>query len=68
MNPIEVQKALDKQIAKKPYIWGYGFDEVGNIIYDMWDCPECEKSYELEYDEYKYCPECGQRLDWSDEE
>lgn len=23
-------------------------------------------AYELDYDKYEYCPNCGQRIDWSD--
>nr|DAF27526.1 MAG TPA: DNA REPAIR HELICASE RAD25, SSL2, PRE-INITIATION COMPLEX, RNA POLYMERASE.0A [Caudoviricetes sp.] len=24
--------------------------------------------YEVDYDDYDYCPNCGQRIDWRDEE
>ena len=27
-------------------------------------CPICDK--ELSFEKYTYCPECGQKLDWSD--
>ena len=33
----------------------------------MWVCPRCYKRYELEYDDYCYCPACGQRIDWDNE-
>ncbi len=58
--------AVEKQTATKPHIWGDGHDDEGNIIYDMYDCPNCGKSYEIDYDNYKYCPECGQCMDRSD--
>ncbi len=58
----ECQKAMEKQRAKKPNIWGDGYDDEGNIIYDMYDCPNCGKSYEIDYTEYKYCPNCGQAM------
>lgn len=58
-------EALKKQIATKPELWGDGVDADMEIIYDMYDCPNCGKSYELDYDEYDYCPKCGQKLDWS---
>lgn len=32
----------------------------------MYDCPNCEKSYEMDYEKYDYCPNCGQAIDWSD--
>lgn len=63
--------ALRKQIPKKPDYEGDGYDENGNLIYDTWICPNCGKHYEVDYDDYNCCPECGQAidksLDWSDE-
>lgn len=38
------------------------------LVYDTWICPCCGKHYEVDYDNYNYCPDCGQKLDWSDEE
>ena len=61
-------EALDKQIPKKPDFEGDGYDYLGDIIYDTWICPCCEEHYEVDYDNYKYCPNCGQALDWSDTE
>lgn len=57
----------EKQIPKKPDYEGDGYDENGNLIYDTWICPSCESKYEVDYDEYEHCPNCGQALDWSDE-
>lgn len=59
--------AIDKSIPKKPYLWGDGYAD-GHLVYDMWDCPNCEKTYEVDYDEYDHCPACGQAIDWSEEE
>ena len=58
-------KALGKQIPKKPDIEGDGYVD-GHLVYDTWICPCCNKYYEIEYDEYDYCPNCGQRIDWSE--
>lgn len=58
--------ALEKQIPKKPDVEGDSYDKDGNIIYDTWRCPCCRSRYEVEYDDYAYCPECGQKLDMSD--
>ncbi len=58
----ECRKAVEKQKAQAPHIWGDGYSG-GKPVYDMYDCPNCGKSYEIDYDNYKYCPECGQRLD-----
>lgn len=61
-------KALEKQVAKKPSFEGDGYDPDGNLVYDTWICPCCEKHYEVDYEEYDYCPSCGQRIDWSEEQ
>lgn len=53
--------ALEKQIPKK-VIWKYSF---------YWAC--CPNSncgsniYDKEKEKFKFCPDCGQALDWSDE-
>lgn len=60
----ECREAAEKQKAKKPDLWGDGYDSEGEIIYDMYNCPNCGKSYEVEYEEYGYCPNCGQRILW----
>ena len=62
----ECRSAMEKQKAKAPNVWGDGCDDHENLIYDMYDCPKCGKSYEIDYDDYKYCPECGQAMDRSD--
>ena len=61
-----IKTAVKKQIPKKPDFIGDGYDDNGNLIYDTWICPCCETDYELDYDDYKFCPECGQAIDWSD--
>ena len=63
-TPGECREAMEKQEARKPELWGDGCDGEGKLIYDMYDCPNCGKSYEVEYEEYGYCPNCGQRILW----
>lgn len=58
----------EKNTSKKPNFEGDGYDESGNMMYDTWICPNCDKHYELDYEEYDYCPNCGQRIDWSEED
>lgn len=60
--------ALKKQIPKKPDFEGDGYDDGGNLIYDTWICPCCETKYEVDYEHYKHCPECGQKIDWSEDD
>jgi predicted amidophosphoribosyltransferase len=32
-------------------------------------CPVCKAPFDIyEDDEYEYCPYCGKKLDWSDEQ
>lgn len=57
-----------KEKAERPDVYGDGYDPDGNMIYDAWDCPRCGTSYEIDYDHYDYCPNCGQKIDWSDED
>lgn len=61
-----IKEALEKQIPKKPDFIGDGYDDNCNLIYDTWICPSCETQYEVDYDDYKFCPECGQKIDWSE--
>ena len=60
-------QALEKQIPKKPTYEGDGYAPDGTFVFDEWLCPCCGKRYEVDYDDYDYCPNCGQKLDWSDE-
>lgn len=68
MEAIETAKAaLEKQIPKSPDYEGDGYSN-GQLVYDTWICPCCGHHYEVDYDDYEYCPKCGQKIDWSDEE
>lgn len=61
-----VIKALEKQIQKK----------AGSIYKGDYKCPTCENYIDITDDDLyiyeieppKYCDECGQALDWGDEE
>jgi rubrerythrin len=66
----ECRTAREKQIPKKPTYEGDGYAPDGTLVYDTWICPCCDKRYEVDYDDYDYCPNCGQKLDLdrSDEE
>ncbi len=58
--------SLEYRTPRKPDYEGDGYDENGELIYDTWICPCCECKYEVDYDNYAFCPHCGQALDWSD--
>lgn len=57
------KQSLEKQKPKKPIITIDGFFN-GQPIYDTWGCPNCGKVYETDFEDYEYCPTCGQALDW----
>ena len=59
-------QALEKQIPKKPTYEGDGYAPDGTFVWDEWICPCCGSRYEVDYDDYDFCPNCGQKIDWSD--
>ena len=54
-------EALEKQIPKKPISLGEDIDR------DVGQCPNCKEIIDT-YEDYKYCSDCGQAIDWSDVE
>ena len=60
----ECRTAREMQIPKKPMYEGYCCDGSGRLIYDTWICPNCGERYELDYDDYDICMNCGQAIDW----
>lgn len=67
-----VIKALEKQIPKKPITEtvNRGISVSGEYDIDFnYLCPHCNTvvgDYETDDAFYKFCPECGQALDWND--
>ena len=64
----EVRNAVEKQKAKKPTYEGDGYAPDGSFVWDEWLCPNCDSRFEVDYEDYDYCTNCGQRIDWSEEE
>lgn len=59
------KQAIEKQIPKKVVIEGDGYDDKGELIYDIAYCPNCNSRFDLGYDEEtNCCSDCGQTLDW----
>lgn len=58
-------EAMKKQIPKIPKYEGDGYAD-GMLVYDEWLCPNCDSRFEVDYDEYEYCPKCGQHIDHSE--
>lgn len=61
-------KSLNKQIPKSPTYEGDGYAPDGTFVWDEWLCPHCGSRFEVDYDDYNYCPDCGQKIDWGGEE
>lgn len=61
-NAIDIAiKCIEKQIPKKPTLGGtYKINE--------WECPNCKSYFAELNDRPRHCAECGQRIDWSDDE
>lgn len=55
---------MEKNTPKKPNLEGDGYAD-GHLVYNTWICPYCDKHYEVDYEKYDVCPNCGQAIDWS---
>lgn len=56
--------ALEKQIPKKPQNKKYSFYPHSTLLKSKYgECPNCKS---IQVDD-EYCANCGQKLDWSDE-
>ena len=64
-TPDECRAAVEKQKAKKPPVVNRP-----SIFVKVPVCPNCStpEHYQSLYGKTKYCSNCGQKLDWSDEE
>lgn len=62
-----VQELVDKQTPLTVNYISDGYAD-GYPVYDTAICPNCTRIFEV-FDEehYKYCPTCGQHLNWSEE-
>lgn len=60
----ELKEAMEKQVASKPYTESDGFAD-GVEVWEYF-CPDCN----FDFEEYqpKYCPKCGKKIDWSEED
>lgn len=63
-TPEECKEALEKQTPKQPGLEGDRYAD-GHLVYNTWICPFCRKQYEIDYEKYDFCPNCGQAIDWS---
>lgn len=65
LHELEAYKALKTPMTVNVIADGYAD---GYPVYDTATCPNCGRVFELDNEEeYKHCPDCGQRLRWSDD-
>ena len=58
--------AMEKQIPKELIAEGDGYAD-GSMVYDSFYCPSCD--HHMEWDEVEdYCPNCGQKIYFEEDE
>ena len=58
----QMQELKERDTAKKPNIMDYILGDIN------FKCPTCKSEYICEKGyEHFYCPNCGQKIDWSEE-
>lgn len=55
---------MQKHTAQDSELYGDGYTD-GHLVYDEWKRPCCGASYEIDGEDYNYCPNCGQKIDWN---
>lgn len=60
----ECREAVERMKPKTPTYNGDGYAPDGTFVWDEWLCPNCNSRYEVDFDEYDYCPNCGQKILW----
>lgn len=63
-----IEKIVKKEIPRSPIRFGYLYDPDRSQVHVGWKCSNCGTKYRVYYADYDYCPHCGQRIDWSEEE
>ena len=61
LDPEQIVELKERDTAKIPDYEGDGYAD-GYMVYDTWICPNCGEHYEVDYDDYDFCPKCGQRI------
>lgn len=55
-------RELDFRVEKVADVIGDSVADDGGLLYDTYICPKCKEHYEIDYHNYNYCPNCGQKL------
>lgn len=65
LDEIESIPAADVEPVRHGYYIGTEFDGYadGNPVYYEWECSECGCVFEDDEPKYRYCPNCGAKMD-----
>ena len=61
LTPEQVMELKERNTPKEAIYEGDGYSE-GEMVYDVWICPNCGVKYEVDYEDYDFCPDCGQMI------
>ena len=61
LTPEQIRELNERDTPKIPQYEGDGYAD-GKMVYDIWICPNCGAKYEVDHDDYDFCPDCGQRI------
>lgn len=58
---MSLKDCVEKQIAKKPI---EDIENTDKVYGEAYNCPVCGENVGMYDIKNKYCPECGQKIDW----
>ena len=61
LTPEEILELKERNTPKEAVYEGDGYSDE-EMVYDTWICPNCGAKYEVDYDDYDFCPDCGQMI------
>ena len=61
LTPEQIMGLKERNTPKEAIYEGDGYSE-GEMVYDVWICPNCGVKYEVDYEDYDFCPDCGQMI------
>lgn len=61
LTPEQIMELKERNTPKEAIYEGDGYQDE-EIVYDTWICPNCGAKYEVDYDDYDFCPDCGQMI------
>ena len=61
LTPEQIMELKERDTPKEAIYEGDGYSE-GEMVYDVWICPNCGVKYEVDYEDYDFCPDCVQMI------